>query len=256
MTRQVLNQNTTFYVDYVNGVDSNDGTTPQTAFKRLQRAVDFLISEIDFASYTVTIKMADNTTDLEGIHYAPHDLLGAQGGAAVRILGGVNSVINTSTKSAIECYFAAIIQLENVRLQSIYYAISAWFGSFVYLNNVTFGDCGVGHIFAATQGQLSQIGPIYIDGNTQYHLVCSTGIYTSNGNSLNITKNLSFNNFIYAVNLSSVDYSNSSVVLNGHSVTGVRYRGYSNSIISTGNNNINLFPGNSPGSVSSGAIYQ
>ena len=81
-------QNMTLYVDGTNGDDSNDGLTPQTAFKSIQKAVDSVPKII---RHSVTIQIADGTYDEEvmvsGFHAIPRRV---SNGANFTITGNEN----------------------------------------------------------------------------------------------------------------------------------------------------------------------
>jgi hypothetical protein len=83
-----------FYDDFINGVDTDgatDGLAPGgSAFKSAERCFLNAADQIDFngAQQTqVKCNMAAATNDTQGMHSPVHALVGAQGGAALQIVG-------------------------------------------------------------------------------------------------------------------------------------------------------------------------
>jgi hypothetical protein len=85
---------TNLYTDFTNGTDTLGATdglaSGSSAFKTVEKALEELEDQFDWGAVTqsvVVVNMAANTVDAQGIHYAPHDLSGASGGAALQIVG-------------------------------------------------------------------------------------------------------------------------------------------------------------------------
>ena len=90
---------TNFYSDYVNGTDTlgaTDGLAPgASAFKTVQQCLNTIVDQIDFATTGQTqaaCNPAAATTDLQGLHLPFHDLVGAQGGNALQVIGASLSI--------------------------------------------------------------------------------------------------------------------------------------------------------------------
>lgn len=99
-----------WYVNSSTGNDVagvNDGLSPVRAFKTAQQALYTALSTIDCVggvSETQTvINIAADQNDTTGIHYAPHDLVGCQGGAAVQLVGASLTVNNASNNGSGLC---------------------------------------------------------------------------------------------------------------------------------------------------------
>ena len=120
----------TLYYDPVAGSDSNDGfaagagralASANACLARIWNDFDFrhsIATGVDGANQSVVIcHQADNTTETGGVHFPPHGVDGAQGGAAVQIEGGTNSTISTTGVPAIDCYFSQL-QIQNLTLQT------------------------------------------------------------------------------------------------------------------------------------------
>jgi len=56
-----LTKNTNFYVNSATGNDSNNGLTPETAFKTIQAAYNYIADNYNLSSYNATIQIADGT---------------------------------------------------------------------------------------------------------------------------------------------------------------------------------------------------
>lgn len=56
-----LTKNTNFYVNSATGNDSNDGLTPETAFKTIQACYNNICDNYNLSSYSVVINVADGT---------------------------------------------------------------------------------------------------------------------------------------------------------------------------------------------------
>jgi hypothetical protein len=90
---------TNFYSDYTNGTDTTgatDGLAPgSSAFKTASHCLTFVGDQIDFNALGQTqaaCNMAAATNDLAGMHIPFHDLSGAQGGAALQLIGASLSI--------------------------------------------------------------------------------------------------------------------------------------------------------------------
>jgi hypothetical protein len=90
---------TNFFSDYTSGSDVTgvtDGLAPgAAAFKSAQHCLTFIEDQVDFDAIGQTqaaCNMAAATTDQDGVHAPFHDLVGAQGGAALELLGASLSI--------------------------------------------------------------------------------------------------------------------------------------------------------------------
>jgi hypothetical protein len=90
---------TNFYSDYTNGTDTTgatDGLAPgAAAFQTASRCLTIIDDQIDFDAVGQTqaaCNMAAATTDTQGLHLPFHDLVGAQGGNALQVIGASLSI--------------------------------------------------------------------------------------------------------------------------------------------------------------------
>lgn len=248
------------YCNFTSGDNLNDGLTPATAYKTLQHALDRVYTEYDFDGGNprsqVVINLADNTTDTTGVHFSPHAFVGAQGGAAVKIKGGVNSKVITAGKSALQFYFGCVIQLENFEVGCTGSAngLDITAGAKVYmLGGMKFGACGVAHI-NMEDGFLYGGGAYSITGPAMYHLSNNGGRFKSNGSTINIGANLNFTTFVLCAAPCYTTFQNSAINYNGYTVTGKRFEIYNNAVVLAGGPGA-YFPGNVAGSTAYGGIY-
>lgn len=107
-------QDMTLYVDGTNGDDSNDGLTPQTAFRTIQKAVDSVPKTIQ---HIVTIQIADGVYDEEvmvsGFHVIPRTV---SNGANFFITGNENdrTAVKVRTIKLIDCVNSTSVQFLEV----------------------------------------------------------------------------------------------------------------------------------------------
>lgn len=221
--------NVTLYTDYTNGDDANDGLVSTSPMKTAQAALMRAFYNFDFggqnnARMIVTVQLADNTTDESHIHFPPHAVVGAQGGATIIVKGGTNSKISTPSGENIGCYFGGPIQFENVEISAPgRTAMSVNFGAIVYLKNVRFG---------AAQTQLS-IGPnsmvLYnnggnsIVGDATYAHCVNSGVYDAQQQPLSLDCDMSPTYFVHGKSGSQTLFGGASIYQNNHTVTGREY---------------------------------
>lgn len=201
---------------------------------------------------TVRVLLCAGCTDTKTIHYSPHGLVGAHGGAAL-IIDGNGGTLATSG-SSIEIYLAGMVQIRNITLKSVLGdCIDAEWGAKVAIEDlVTFGPCGMGHM-SVTDAARIQIDHDYeISDSAQYHMVNSGGyIRMVPGVHGIVTANLAFTDFVLGT------YGGSTVIndfnTNGFIVTGRQYEVYYNATIADGGHGALLpgmpgaIPGNTPG---------
>ncbi len=228
--------------------------TPNAALYAAAAYLDF--DSTPMGQSKMTISLAAGQT-FGPIHYSLHAQTGAQGGEAVKIVGGqdsngVWSKIKGTGVSAVGVY-SNWLWLENVILESDQNGLDAISGAKVRLKNVMWGACTTAHINIEGAGNtVEMVGDCSIVGNASYHIVTQGGYFKPGGYNLNIQCNLTLTQFILATGPTLIDYQGSAINLNGHTVTGQRYNIYCNASVlgPTGG-----FPGSTAGTVSLGGQY-
>lgn len=85
----------------------NDGLSPARPFKSANHALYTALATIDCNGgeheIQTIVNMAANHNDSLGVHFAPHDFLGCQGGAAAQLVGASLSVLNAANNGSGLC---------------------------------------------------------------------------------------------------------------------------------------------------------
>ena len=253
--RPELTGNTTYYVR-TDGNDSNNGLadTSGGAFATIAHAIAVVLGTIDFAGYTVTIKLGDGTTWTEQFSLTAG---WSGGGSLIFDLNG--KTLNVTSNNAI--YVSAVLPgaftITNGTLRTTTSGTCIFHEGIgiVYIGaSITFGASAGHHIFAMSRGMVTALSNYTISGNAVGHLVASEGgCIKMQSITVTLSGTPAFS-LAYAYSDLGSFIRSPSITFSG-SATGVRYTGLSNSIISTGAGGANYYPGNSAGSVSSGALY-
>lgn len=189
------------FTNYQTGSDTTGDGSESLPFKTAQHALHYNLDQLDLtaleARTTLVINLAPNVADLTTIHYCPHAPLGAQGGTAITIRGGIGSrLIHSSPQGgAIELYRNATVNVENLGISSGQYGITASWGAFCFVNNVDFYNCSYGSaMHAGAHSEIDLAGPITVRGGFNA-LVSATdfGIFNSNGYPITATENVQWN---------------------------------------------------------------
>lgn len=257
-----LTSSTTIYTDFTNGADTNDGLAPgaNNAMKTVAGALQNVISYFDFQSSpqsTVTIQMAASSTDTTNVHYAPHSLVGPQGGACVVIdgNGGTLSVAG----NALELFFGAIVQIRRLTIVSASgNGLSLSYGAKAYiLDGVLFGACpSSGHISLASGSYLNISNSYTISGAALYHLINANAIYDAASTvTISFTTDAAFTAFAYGNGTGAASsFAGVTFALGGHTITGTRFSQANNSTLTSRTGSANtFFPGDTNGTVTNGA---
>lgn len=220
----------------------SDGlATGAGAFLSLQHALHFMLQNFDFSSQPqtlVTLLMGANDPGL--IHYAPHDgQAGAQGGAAILIdMGGHQINTGAGGGTAIQTYFASVLQLRNGTVISDGgWAIETDWGSKMFvLDLVTFGIAGItalGHLHGLNGSKIEVDNNYTVAGNvSQGHVLASALAIVNLGVVATFSNNFSgFTAWIQSQFGSQVLASGSTWTLAGHTVTAPAYSVTSNAVI-------------------------
>lgn len=182
-----------FYSDYVNGSDTagaTDGLAPGTfALRTANRCLYLMDDQIDFDALgqtQATCNMAPATADLQGLHLAFHDLVGAQGGAAFQLVGASLSISGAVSNSGLcEITVPSTTTYSSNEIVSVYgvggatgcngtWKVTVTDGTHLTLQSTTFGG-------AYTSGGTVTNGSVINVSNTQA-LQCffSTNIEVAN----------------------------------------------------------------------------
>ena len=215
--------------------DSDGLGTGAEAFKSVQFAIHYVLTDFDFAGTPQTrvkILMAAGSTDATAIHYAPHASdLGSQGGGALTIDG--NGGFLTAQADFL---FDAIVQIRNVtfsntagtclNVQQLAYVMLA--------DLVTFGTCTGSQINVGIYGQVEFFNDFTISGGGDHFITNAGGVVYSGGNitatasnSITYTNGVVVGQFPGWTHLSQITWS-----LGGNAVTGKKYDINSNHVLS------------------------
>lgn len=254
--RKILTQNTSFYVDSTNGLDSNDGLTPQTPWEHIQYACNFMVSNIDFAGFSTIIQLAD------GIYVESVQAVGSViGSVQFQILGNLNNPENVIWKSnagtaAIESRDRACVTVRGVKFIANENGSRAFRASqfgILDFGNVEFGAYPGGvHVEAYQTGSINIIAPYKVSGSAILHLQLSgNSMICLGGQTVTFTSPVKFDSFV-DVTYGSYLWAAETAHYVGSPVMAQKYRVHTNSIV---NSYQTIFPGNLPGSVTLGGQY-
>jgi hypothetical protein len=253
-TRTPLANATNFYVNGSTGNDSNAGTVG-SPWLTLQHAMNTLLMNYDFRGFTATINVADGTYTTAVSTNLP--ILSGP----LTINGNSGTPSNVLISTSADCFYLYgnspfQVTIQNMKLASSgNYAVYGDIGSNIALNNVVFGNCGVGWIFTA--GYLVLLGGITLAGNTGVGVNTSFG-GTFHANAQAVTTSgtpILSSRFSLATNRSYQNWL--SATFPGTGATGPRYSAIQNSVIDTGTANSNFLPGNAadPTPTASGGLF-
>jgi hypothetical protein len=231
--------------------DSDGLGTGAEAFKSVQFALQYVLTDFDFAGVPQTrvkILMAPGSTDATGIHYAPHaSNPGSQGGAVLTIDGNGGFITGQS-----DFLFSAIVQIRNVTFSNPSgTCLNVQQQAYVLLDDlITFGTCTGSQINVGLNGQIEFFDNFTISGGGGFFVTNAGGILypgreitAAVSNSINYTNGVVVGQFPGWTHLSQITWS-----LGGNTVTGKRYDINSNHVL-TGSVKI---PGTVAGTTSTG----
>jgi hypothetical protein len=209
-------------VDNVNGVDA-PACIQAAPCKHIQYTVDYLVGSFDFSAQP-TIKLV--TT---GVDYAENVVLpryvgslgwrgwtGSFGYPGVytypRIQGDPSNNAAVTVRPASNAPFTSVHGdawiIDSVKVASVdNFCVVSDAGSHLLLQNMNFGNCGLGHMAAEYGGFIETLnGPYTISGSAPYHIVAAKkGTYVSQGNAVTFVGWPSFTYFAAGYNGSMVD---------------------------------------------------
>ena len=231
--------------------DSDGLGTGVEAFKSVQFAIDYVLTDFDFAGTPQTrvkILMAPGSTDATAIHYAPHaSNPGSQGGAALTIDGNGGYITAQS-----DFLFNAIVQIRNVTFSNPSgTCLNVQQEAYVLLDDlITFGTCTGSQINVGLYGQIEFFDNFTISGGGGFFVTNAGGIlYPGRAITAVVSNNINYTNGVVVgqfpgwTHLSEITWS-----LDGNTVTGKKYDIESNHVL-TGSANI---PGTVAGTTATG----
>ena len=243
------------FTDFANGNDANDGLAAGTgnAKKTVQGCLNAFLSDIDFAGTILGVcNMLVGSTDTQGVHFSAHDLVGANGGAAILIQGnGGNATISPTGTDAIGVFLNTAIQLKNLTLQTTTGgdAIISSYNSFVdMLTGITFGPTAGNHIHTINHGTVQINNNYTISGNASQHYNASQGGLITNSGATTVTGgSQAFTTFAQSQLGGNLEVAGLTFSGMG-AATGTRFNAATLGQIFTGGGGVNYFPGNAAGS--------
>ena len=260
--REVLTANRNYYVR-TDGSNSNDGLTNTSggAFLTVQKAMD-TIAGLDLGTYDAYINIADGT------YTTPITLRNIVGAGTVYIVGNTstpaNVIISTTSSDAVASYgVTGRYNLSGFKIQTTTSGSGISIlgaGMFMSVGLLNFGACATHHVFCRANAFFEVIGNYTISGGAANHWITSlqgTVSHATDGTAVTITLSGTpafSSNFASATAYSTISCAASVVTFSG-GATGKRYTGQELSLIRTIGGGANYFPGNSAGSVATGAVY-
>lgn len=259
----------TYYVNAGTGSDSNTCLSAITACLTIQHALA-LTSALNLNGYNVTINVADGTYTSTTAIVLPS----INGSGTVTINGDSGNpamvVINNSTTgSAINAGGTIGYTIENVKLQSTTNSAGdpgagVWTqGAIITLNNVYYGACQGGYVFAVG-GTVSLFGNVVISGGVAGNTISiGAGFLAGSGGTINVPPSkialtistaITVVYFVYATQSGSLDILYSSIT-GPSNVTGTRYLATLNGTIFTNAGGASYYPGTISGATSAGGQY-
>lgn len=245
-----------FYVDYVNGNDSNDGLSTGTqAFKTLQQAVTTLENVCDgiFA-----IQLANGTHQVGSGVNCSKPILGAQGYSIVGNTSSPSSVVLSATSGGVlNVGNNASLNLVGVTLTNSNGAcITCSSGGVISVSSVVFGSAPGGwHIYSVEGGIINVSGTYSVlsGANAAYHILCQAGSFISYApTTVTFQGAVTFSYFILCQWESTIWSGASINFVNPTNVTAQKYYvAYNGGVYSASN----TFPGNTAGTTLTGGQY-
>jgi hypothetical protein len=252
--REVLTAARTYYVR-TDGSDSNTGLVDSAggAFLTIQKAVD-TVAALDLSIYDVTIDVGNGT------YTGSVDLLPLVGAGTVTITGDTTTPTNVDLHVTGGNVFtgdnlgSALYTITGVRIRTTTSGNGVVANnSFIKLGVISWGACAESHMYITQQGVIQKTAAHTCNGAAARHMAIELGgMIRWSGNGLTLSGSLAFTTFI--------DMSESSLFYGweaptGGTITGKRYEGTFGAMFNTFGGGSSFFPGNSAGTVATGAQY-
>lgn len=252
-----LTQATTWYVDPVNGRDDNDGLSRETAFLTLSRASAVAAGYLNPFNYGRSIQLLPgiyNDAYLTGYNniFLREDIF---------ILGDYNNPDSVQINDTLYHFGGGVYRIQGVTFNT---ASSSSYclmvdNSKLQLQKVRFTGEAFTHIYATNHALIEVLDQYIIAGsardchiklNSFSHLNFLANDDESRG--IIIDSNLSFKNFVV---LTRNSYLSARRTIFTNSVVGSKFLADGNSTIDTDGENINFFPGDTPGVLTKNSYY-
>lgn len=198
--RHAQTENATRYVSNKTGDDANDGASPASPLRTIQRAIDLIVSSHDMAGFSATIKLDDGEYE-EGILISGAFV----GNAQISITGNLadpERVVVTSTagRPAITVQDFACATFNGMTIgagRDGNGIVAQKFGIADMGEAIRFGAIeGQGnHIFANPQGRINSLVGYTIAGAACQHIGINHGVVATAGVEVQIPKALAFMTF-------------------------------------------------------------
>ena len=247
-----------YYVNVNTGSDTNDGATPATPFRTIQKGVT-TVGLLDLNGYTAAVNVADGVYS-ESVQLSTV----SQNGTAV--LNGndtnwANVNINPAAASSIITAQAGSNWIiHGFKVNGVAAPGDAGNGIWVTASgrsvqyyNMEFGACPGSHI-TISRGSIVNLGAVQISGGASSHILVDGGVFaTDAAHPLTIVGTPVFSvAFIWCANAGTTYYIFSPLVGNS---SGPKYLASFNGVINSEGGGINYYPGSAAGSTSAGGQY-
>lgn len=251
-TRTVLTQSTNFYVNASTGNDSNNGLTPSTAWRNLQRSYDILTLNYDFGGLTHTVNVADGSYTFLNL------FTNWSGGGNLQYIGNTstpaNVIIDSGANPAAVFILAALSG--NLSFSGFKFTSTSGVGVLnqaaakVTLGSFDCGTCGLYHIDVAEFGEIVISTGYNISGNASTHVKVGEFALFTSLNSITVSSSGSptISHFVDAINNGVVNWNNTTFSGTWPNVTLAYYAQTNSSIVAS--NTVNAVTGQSfPGTL-------
>ena len=252
--REVLSAVRTYYVR-TDGSDSNTGLVDSAggAFLTVVAAVN-VVGGLDSSIYDLTIQIRDGTY-VENVI----TLKDPTGAGNVTIQGNAATPTNVVLDGGfLKNTPGAIFTLKDMQIKkassSATIGINSQNGAVIYFSGIDFGSGLTNHTYVTQNATIRPIGDYTISSGAARHIFTDAKGYFRNLGSITVTLSGTPNfttTFAGATELAEI---RSTMVFSG-SATGKRYEGFLNAVINTVGGGASYFPGDSAGSVATGAQY-
>lgn len=254
--RTRLGTSTTIYVNAGTGSDSNNGSSPSSAFKTRQAAYNYIQSNFDFNGQVVTMLESSSTTITDTLFINSAWV----GGGALAIDGGSRpwNVTSNSCVSVLDAALPGIFSVQNATFQTTTSGSCVSVeGSGVNLfigTGITFGTCAGAHMVAQVFGHIEILNNYTISGGASQHFIAQiNGNIDWAGPTVTVTGTPAFTTFGFTqINASVFFFGGANFT---GAATGQRYQTISNSVLFTNGGGTTFLPGNSAGTTASGGQY-
>jgi hypothetical protein len=255
--RLKLRANTTYYVS-ATGSDTTGNGAVGRPWRTKQKAYDWIVANVDFGGFTVTIQLVNSTAYTDGLLIA----VAWTGGGILKVAGNNATPTNVRTNVTsgdvyeITCSLPGELHIldQELRTTTGGNCIDN-FGNNVKWGNLVFGACAGSHIVDYTSyAGMECIGNYTISGNAQSHWTCGANAeLTIQDKTITLSGTPAFSS-AFAVCGDSGVLTATGLTFSG-SATGARYSLYNNGIFVLGTNSLTYFPGSTTGFREAGSIY-